>query len=112
MALNLIRTWLITYDIADPKRLGRVHRYLKKVATPVQYSVFSAEETDAGIRHIRDDLAQLIHPKADDVRFYPLPRHLEVHHFGRSALPEGLLLLADRPHQVTGRLVTHGQAAQ
>lgn len=95
MALNETRTWLITYDISSPKRLGRVHRYLKTVAVPVQYSVFAAEETHAGIQRIRAVLEQEINPKADDIRIYPLPRNLELHHYGRRPLPEGLRLLSE-----------------
>ena len=34
------RNWLVAYDIASPRRLARVHRYLKRHAIPVQYSVF------------------------------------------------------------------------
>lgn len=95
MALNEIRTWLIAYDISCPKRLGRVHRYLKSVAIPVQYSMFTAEENEAGIRRIIGELKTRIHPTADDLRLYPLPNRLELHHYGHRALPVGLLLLAN-----------------
>jgi len=105
MALNETRTWLIAYDITSPKRLGRVHRYLKTVAVPVQYSVFAAEETAQGIERIRNALAQEINPKTDDVRIYPLPKNLELHHYGRRPLPEGLLLLADKKGQAAGILL-------
>ena len=104
MALNETRTWLVAYDITCPKRLGRVHRYLKTVAIPVQYSVFAAEENDQGIRRIRDALAQEINPKTDDVRIYPLPKNLEVHHYGGGALPEGLQFLPDRENRSSGLL--------
>ena len=33
--------YLIAYDIANPKRLSHVHRTLKKLGLPVQYSVFT-----------------------------------------------------------------------
>jgi CRISPR-associated protein Cas2 len=107
MALNEIRTWLIAYDITCPRRLARVHRYLKTVAVPVQYSVFAAEETSQGIQRIRDALAQEINSKTDDVRIYPLPNNLELHHYGRHSLPEGLQLLADKNHRSTGPLVSN-----
>lgn len=107
MALNETRTWLIAYDITCPRRLGRVHRYLKTIAVPVQYSVFAAEETTQGIQRIRDALAQEINPKTDDVRIYPLPNNLELHHYGRRALPEGLQLLADKNNRATGNIVSN-----
>jgi len=34
--------YLISYDIADPRRLQRVHAFLRRHALPVQYSVFLA----------------------------------------------------------------------
>lgn len=104
MALNETRTWLIAYDITNPKRLARVHRYLKTIAVPVQYSVFAAEENEPGIRRIRDMIAQEINPKTDDVRFYPLPNNLEIYHYGRRTLPEGLQILSDRQNRNSGRL--------
>jgi CRISPR-associated protein Cas2 len=114
MALNQTRTWLIAYDITCPKRLARVHRYLKTVAIPVQYSVFAAEENESGINRIREDLAQKINPKTDDVRIYPLPNTLELYHYGLAALPEGMQLLSDRNNLASGRLANttcHGEAA-
>lgn len=102
MALNETRTWLIAYDISNPKRLLRVHRYLKTVATPVQYSLFVAEESTYGIQRIHLALEELIDPRNDDVRIYPLPRHIEIHHYGRSLLPAGLLLLTDKNRPSTG----------
>lgn len=112
MALNETRTWLIAYDITSPKRLARVHRYLKTVAVPVQYSVFAAEENEPGIRRIRDAIAQEINPKTDDVRIYPLPKNLEIYHYGRRTLPEGLQILSDKQHRNSGRLVCNSEAPE
>lgn len=83
---------IIAYDIANPKRLGRVHRYLKKIALPLQYSVFlielDAERRDKVLRH----LEKLIHPKQDDVRLYPLPENPDWVKLGKQFWDEGLLL--------------------
>jgi CRISPR/Cas system-associated endoribonuclease Cas2 len=64
--------------------------------------LFVAEESDHGIRRIRDELIELINSKTDDVRIYPLPKNLELHQYGRGALPEGLQLLVDRENRHTG----------
>ncbi|MBX3630284.1 MAG: CRISPR-associated endonuclease Cas2 [Nitrosomonas sp.] len=40
MADNQSNLYLIAYDIADSKRLARVHRVLKQQGLPVQFSVF------------------------------------------------------------------------
>lgn len=97
MALNEKRTWLIAYDISQPRRLARVHRYVKTVAAPAQYSLYVAEDTAQGIQSIRDELAQLIDRREDDVRIYQLPKRSRIIHLGRGALPGGLLLAQADP---------------
>ena len=82
----------------------RVHRYLKKVAVPVQYSLFLAEDTAHGIRRVRDGLASEIDDRADDVRIYLLPSRPRIVHYGRHPLPAGLLLLTADPARATWEL--------
>jgi CRISPR-associated protein Cas2 len=83
---------LICYDIADPRRLARVHRAASRFAVPVQYSVFWARLDRAGLDAALRSVAVLIDPRADDVRFYPLPANVRVHAMGRAMLPEGVRL--------------------
>lgn len=108
MALNERRTWLIAYDIAQPRRLNRVHRYVKTVAVPAQYSLYVASETAQGIQGIRDELAGLIDRREDDVRIYLLPKRSRIVHYGRHALPDGLLLAQADPAQGDWRVVGAG----
>lgn len=93
MALNATRAWLIAYDIADPKRLVRVHRYLKSKAVPVQYSVFVTRASTSQIGDIRSALVGLIDPKADDVRIYQVPEKPQLVSLGCKAFPEGIQVL-------------------
>ena len=93
MPLNQVRNWLISYDIASPRRLQRVHRKLRDHAVPVQYSVFAARCSAAKLGDIRALLARLIDKRDDDVRFYPIPEPAQLFVYGRKALPEGLRLL-------------------
>lgn len=109
MALNERRNWLIAYDIAHPRRLQRVHRYVKTVSTPVQYSLYFAQETTHGIRKICDALARLIDSNADDVRIYQVPERLRMAQVGRRPLPEGLILVQGDPGSGAWRLVTHSR---
>jgi CRISPR-associated protein Cas2 len=67
--------WLVNYDIADPKRLARVFKYLKKEGIPMQYSVFSVEASNAKMGAIMAHLATLIDARDDDVRAYRLPEN-------------------------------------
>lgn len=76
------KAWLIGYDIASPRRLARVHRLLKRRAFPVQYSLFAAALTAAERDRLLADLSRLIHPRKDDVRFWPLPERLELMRLG------------------------------
>ncbi|MDA8192308.1 MAG: CRISPR-associated endonuclease Cas2 [Gammaproteobacteria bacterium] len=93
MALNLVRLWLVAYDIADSRRLQRVHRYLKTEGMPVQYSVFLVETSPARMGRIRIGLAALVNPRRDDVRIYPIPMDLDIVSLGRSTWPAGMQLL-------------------
>jgi CRISPR-associated protein Cas2 len=70
VALNAPKTWLIAYDIREPLRLRRVHRYLRQQAVPVPYSVFVARSSAARDQEIRAALGRIIDPKLDDIRIY------------------------------------------
>lgn len=86
------KTLLIAYDIASPARLGRVHRRLKKVAIPVQYSIFITRLDPRKLKQLIMELKMLIDAKEDDVRIYELPEQFEVKLLGRQQLPEGITL--------------------
>lgn len=94
MALNSPRGWLITYDIANPRRLGRLHRFLSRHAAPAQYSVFHFEGSPSKMNRLMVEIATLIDPKADDVRGYLLPESLSIDTIGRGSLPGGALLVS------------------
>lgn len=85
-------TWLIAYDVREPRRLTTLHRALKKQALAVQYSVFVGRFTRRGIRHLVATINSIIAPQ-DDVRLYPLPQRPDWVFYGRSALPEAVYLL-------------------
>lgn len=85
--------WLIAYDIADPRRLGRLHRLLKKHALPLQYSVFLAWLGGRQLAALLKQIEDLIEPREDDVRLYHLPASTELVVLGKQWLPEGVQLL-------------------
>lgn len=92
MSVSEIGLYLISYDIADPRRLQRVHAFLKKHAMPVQYSVFLARMSERRLVSLLAEINQRIDPRSDDVRAYPLPAHCEAVTLGRLYLPEGVQL--------------------
>ena len=79
--------WLVTYDIADPRRLAQVFKRLKNEGIPVQYSVFAV---DASATKMGTLMAALIDGKADDVRAYRLPEDGWRATLGEAMLPEDL----------------------
>ena len=93
MSQNQTRPWLVTYDIANPRRLSRVFKALKKVGVPVQYSVFSVDTSPFGMANLMVQLTKLINLKEDDVRAYHLPEHGWRATLGDEILPEGMLLI-------------------
>jgi CRISPR-associated protein Cas2 len=82
--------WLACYDIAEPRRLARVWRAVREFAVPVQYSVFWARLDAAGLNAALAAVATRIDPRADDVRFYPLPENVQITGLGRDVLPLGV----------------------
>lgn len=86
------RNWLIAYDIADPRRLSKVHRYLKRHAIPVQYSVFVFRGNQLDLECVLGGIAERIKVNVDDVRAYHLPTRCEVAMLGIQHFPEGIVL--------------------
>ncbi len=64
--------YMFAYDIAEPKRLGRVHRLMKQSGLAVQKSVFFVQGTEQQIERLLDKLAKIIKNSEDDIRAYPV----------------------------------------
>jgi CRISPR-associated protein Cas2 len=93
MALHEPRLYLVCYDITDPKRLARVHRFLRTEGMPVQYSVFTAQMTARDLGRLLAGLHHRIDARADDVRIYPLPACPERICLGWQYFPEDIMLI-------------------
>lgn len=92
MALNHPRGWLICYDIGDARRLSRFHRFIKKHAVPVQYSLFCYQGSAAELGRLVRQIECRIDPAVDDVRVYQLPERPQFDGFGRGSLPDGVTI--------------------
>jgi CRISPR-associated endonuclease Cas2 len=64
--------YLIVYDIADPKRLKRVHGVMKKEGIAAQKSVFFVRGNINEISHIMNTVAKKMILTEDDLRAYPI----------------------------------------
>ena len=82
--------YVISYDIGNPKRLLRIHRYLKGLALPIQYSVFYFEGSEVELEKCIDKLTTMIDLKEDDVRCYPLPKTGLQVCLGKAGLPNDI----------------------
>ncbi len=107
MALNRRMPILICYDIADPRRLQRLHRQLAKRALMVQYSVYYCELTREGMERIKAMIANHIDPTADDVRLYPLPGDFDITLLGEPA--SGCLPVLKQHDRISGMDCCHAE---
>lgn len=65
--------YLICYDIADPKRLAKLSRFLEKRAFRIQYSVFFApKKSKEEIYQLAQQITEFIDSQKDDVRIYKI----------------------------------------
>lgn len=85
-----MRSWIIAYDISDPKRLQKVHRAMIKHATPIEYSVFLLIGTENDRTRCLEESSALIDDHMDDLRCYPLPERGLQERIGRATLPSGI----------------------
>lgn len=60
---------LIVYDV-EVKRVGRVHKFLKRYLNWVQNSVFEGELSDSQIEAVRTGLRRLMSDDVDSVLIY------------------------------------------
>ena len=70
--------YLVAYDIADPRRLAKIHRLLKKEGLAVQKSVFFAQGTESRINRLLDSIASMMTLREDDLRAYPITHPRDV----------------------------------
>lgn len=64
--------WVIAYDIANPRRLRRVARLLRRWGHRVQHSVFELRIDHALLPGLRAQLEESVDPALDSVRMYPV----------------------------------------
>ncbi|MBI4834056.1 MAG: CRISPR-associated endonuclease Cas2 [Planctomycetes bacterium] len=59
--------YIIAYDIADPKRLNRIHKTLKDYGNPLQFSIFECYLTRKDLIILQDKLERIINNAEDRI---------------------------------------------
>jgi CRISPR-associated protein Cas2 len=83
--------YLLAYDIADPRRLKRVHYRMRREGVPVQESVFLVQRNRRGMDQLLDMLAKIMVAAEDDVRAYPIADPADIWMRGKGIARAGLL---------------------
>jgi CRISPR-associated protein Cas2 len=70
--------WLIAHDIADPKRLQKVWRFMQKEGVRLQYSVYLFSGSREQLDQVLDKLNKIVNNKEDDVRIYAITENTRI----------------------------------
>lgn len=81
---------IIIYDISNPGRLQKLHKFLRTRAFSLQKSVFAWRGTPAELIDLQKQIAQRINSCEDDVRGYRVPLHHVINLWGVHPLCDGV----------------------
>jgi CRISPR-associated protein Cas2 len=65
-------SYIVSYDISDPKRLRQVFKAMRAWGDHLQLSVFECQLTSMDLARLRAELADIIHHSEDQVLFVDL----------------------------------------
>lgn len=65
-------SYIVTYDICDPKRLTKVFKTMRGWGDHLQYSVFECQLTRSELISLRGQLKEIINESQDQVLFINL----------------------------------------
>lgn len=68
----MTRTVLVSYDIADGKRVQRVYKTMRGYGEHIQYSVFLCELSTELEEELKAELMRIIEPTQDQILFIPI----------------------------------------
>ena len=66
------RTFIVTYDICDDKRLRRVFKTIRNWGNHLQFSVFECQLSRTELLTLKNELTSIIHRDEDQVLFIDL----------------------------------------
>ena len=65
-------SYIVSYDISDPKRLRQVFKIMRAWGDHLQFSVFECQLSRMDLSELRTELAKTIHHDDDQVLFVDL----------------------------------------
>lgn len=65
-------SFIVSYDIRDPKRLRNVYKTMRNWGDHLQYSVFECQLSKSELIQCRTELSEIIHHDLDQVLFINL----------------------------------------
>lgn len=76
--MSEMKSYIVSYDIMDPKRLHTVHKTMKGFGDPIHYSVFRCNLTDKGKVELMAALTDIVKHNEDRIMIVDLgPRSME-----------------------------------
>jgi CRISPR-associated protein Cas2 len=79
--------FLVCYDVCEPRRLYRVHRYLLGYRVGGQKSFFECWLTAAELREVRRTLEGLLEPNEDRAHIFQLDPRMKTDGLGLATQP-------------------------
>jgi CRISPR-associated protein Cas2 len=76
--------FLVCYDVADQKRLHRVHKQVQAFAVGGQKSFYECWLTPAELRFLKKKLREITELAEDRVHFFQLDPRLRPHFYGQA----------------------------
>lgn len=99
--------YLFCYDIADEKRLRRLHHFICNEGIPLQYSVFLLHSTTMDLMLLVEAIRELISEKDDDIRIYPISTRIEFLALGRQEPGQGMTLSGEGLIQLNANITSY-----
>ena len=68
---------ILTYDVADHRRLAKIAKIMEDYGTRVQYSVFEVHADLSVLKEIMGRASKIMNKEEDSIRIYPLCRNCQ-----------------------------------
>ena len=79
----MLNKYIVCYDISEPRRLQKVHRYVSNEAEFLQKSVYQLYANSKSLESFIRTIEKIICVDSDDVRIYPLSPQTKVEVWGK-----------------------------